>query len=158
MKKLLTAVTLFALSLGLAAPTLAATDNDLIQARVKAMQDAASNHHPEVYLQADRYNTDVQSVMDLNGITREAAIARIARALIAQNGFMPKPPIPADYHPSYNPAPHAFQQFGQSFYAGIDANGAHVFTPEQRSELLDSFWYCSPGLTYTYQGSVSVCK
>lgn len=135
-------------------------ENVAIQARINAMLSAASNGRPEVYLPADRYNTDVQTVMQLNGITREEAIARIARALIAQNGYMPKPPIAQGYGAVYNPAPHAFQQaLSQMFYAGVNkTNNQPVFTVDKRTELRDSFWYCPTGQTYVYTADRSYCE
>lgn len=162
MKKLLVAVSLLATVLGTAPVVSAATasENQLIQARIDAMLYAVENHHPEVSLAADRYNTDLAFVMSANGISREDAIARMARALIAQNGRMPAPPVPSNVGAAYDPAPHAFRQAqARTFYAGVDpVTGTHVFTVEQRATLLDSFWYCAKGLTYTYGPAASACK
>lgn len=161
MKKLYTAIFSVIASASLVSPVFAMTgDNADIQVRLNAMLDAVANGHSSVSLAADRYNSDVESVMHLNGITREQAVARIARALIAQNGYMPKPPIANGYGAAYDPAPHAFRQAAsRMYYAGINSlNGQPVFTVEQRDPLLDSFWYCAPGLTYVYGVDKSVCK
>lgn len=162
MKKAITLLMSVALFAGSVVPALAASpsENQLIQARIDAMLYAVENHHPEVSLAADRYNTDLEFVMKANGISREDAIARMARALIAQNGRMPAPPIQQGYGAAYDPAPHAFRQAtSRGFYAGVKEDGStHVFLPEQRAVLLDSFWYCQKGLVYTYTADKSFCK
>lgn len=149
---------LFSVVLPVSASTV--SENVEIQARIDKMQAAASNHSPEVYTAADRYNTNVQEVMRLNGITREAAIARIARALIAQKGNMPKPPVLSGYGIAYDSAPHALRSaYSRMFYAGINLlTNQPTFTVEQRHVLLDSFWYCSAGQEYVYSEAKSYCK
>ena len=161
MKKLYALLASVVLLSGSAVPVLAANsgDNVDIQARMDAMMTAVNNGRLEVSTQADRYNADVNMVMHLNGITRTEAIARIARALLAQNGFMPAPPIAKGYGVAYDPAPHAFRQaLSRAFYAGIDKDGRLQFSDEQRQPLLDSFWYCKPGLTFSYDGLTSSCR
>jgi hypothetical protein len=161
MKKFLSLILSVAVFAGASAPALAGSPEDpAIQARINQMLAAVANGHQEVNLPADRYNTNLAEVMKWNNETREQAIDRMARALISVSGNVPKPQIPQGYGAAYDPAPHAFRQAtSRSFYAGMNVEtNQPVFVPEQRDVLLDSFWYCAPGLTYVYKGDVSVCE
>ena len=161
MKKLISLVLSLAVFAGASAPALAGTPEDpAIQARIDQMLRAVANGTQEVNLPADRYNTDLAFVMKVNGISREAAIDRMARALISVSGNVPKPPLPQGYGIAYDPAPHAFRQAAsRTFYAGMNLEtNQPVFLAEQRHALLDSFWYCSPGLTYVYGPEASKCQ
>lgn len=159
MKKLLVSLMLSAF---VATPALAAApsgDNIEIQARINSMLAAVNSGTVQVSVQADRYNSSVADVMHLNGISRTDAIARIARATIAQNGFMPAPPIPKHSGAAYDPAPHAFRDaYSRYFYAGVDAKGEVQFTATQRDQMGDNFWYCSNGQRYFYGEAASTCK
>lgn len=163
MKNLLITALSISLLLPLTAPLMAqaaSVEDQAIQTRINAMLKAVANGNPEVYLAADRYNTDLEFVMKVNGITREQAIARMARALIAQNGYSPKPDIAQGYGAAYDPAPHAYRQAAsRMYYAGVNLEtNQPVFLPEQRTEMGDNFWYCNPGLKYVYTAEESKCQ
>lgn len=148
--------------LGFAGPALASSspDNGAIQTRLDQMLAAVNARQTEqVSLYADRFAKDVATVMRLNGITRESAIARVARALISQTGNVPRPLVLVGYGAAYDPATHAFRQANaRTFYAGVDDKGNHQFEIAQRQELRDDFWYCAKGYTYSWTVDSSSCK
>ncbi|MFA6018532.1 MAG: hypothetical protein WC776_05135, partial [Patescibacteria group bacterium] len=159
MKKFISALVMASTLVG-AAPVFASTsvDDGVIQARLNSMMAAVNAHQVEqVSVYSERYEKSVSEVMRLNGITRTAAIDRIAHALFSVSGSVPKPQIKSA-QVAYNPATHAFQDiYGYQFYAGVDSSGHEQFTATKRGEMGDNFWYCGTGLTFTHEGATSSC-
>ncbi len=135
-------------------------DNVEIQARLSAMQQAVNARQPQVFLQADRYNSDVAEVMHLNGISRPEAVERIARSFMSQTNNVPKALIPQGYGQAYDPSTHTYRQaMSRAHYAGMNVTtNQPVFTEEKRAILGDNFWYCSLDKTFVYTAQVSICQ
>lgn len=159
MKKIL--LSLFAVGLLVSSPASAmSADDAAIQARISAMQQAVNSRQPQVWLQADQYNKDVEMVMKLNGIGRDEAIERISRSLMSQTNNVPKALIPQGYGQAYDPSTHTYRQaMSRSHYAGMNVTtNQPVFTAEKRATLGDNFWYCSLDKVFTYTAETSICK
>ncbi len=102
----------------------------------------------------------VEWVMKANGISHTEALARIRHGLDSQHEKInPATEVPKDYSPTYNPQFNAIQQNGAGFYAGKAADGSHVFTTEQRAQMLERLYrYCPIGTSFTFEGVTSACK
>lgn len=156
MKKLYTAIMLLVL---LSAPLATFAADPAIQPRLDAMLKAINAGQVWVSIPADRYGSDVESVMSMNGISRVEAIEHIAHSFVSQSAAVPAPQIPKTYQPAYDPGTHQFRQAtNRAFYAGVNAKGDHVFTQEKRADMGDNFWYCQKGLTFSYGDAASSCK
>jgi hypothetical protein len=108
-----------------------------------------------------QHKSNIELVMKWNEITYDEALARIRHGLDAQSGVVgfskeiPRPGTISTYNPRYN----AFQNGMDTFYAGLNAVGAHVFLLTQRHQVMEgSYRYCPVGQTYTYLGEASECK